>query len=98
MAKEYVIEGNHITSMDSFFAEVERALRLPYPCSNLDALDDALSETFGGIENGSTIRWRHAKGSEHRLGALDFKRIVQAIRGHRADGSQSEDNIQLVLE
>jgi RNAse (barnase) inhibitor barstar len=54
MPPEFVTEGTRITSLETFFDEIERAFAPPSKWGrNLDALDDLLSQEFGGIPAGS---------------------------------------------
>lgn len=69
MAKEYVLDGTKITSLEAFYREVSRVL-IPNADwgHNLDAFNDILRGGFGTPPDGFVIRWTQSATSRANLG------------------------------
>ncbi|MEQ1608181.1 MAG: barstar family protein [Hyphomonadaceae bacterium] len=86
-------------SLETFFDEIERAFAPPSKWGrNLDALDDLLSEEFGGIPARSVVRWRNSKASRRALDGPLFQKRVRFFEAQAEDGVYSGDRIRLELE
>ena len=83
MAKEYVIEGTRVSSLETFYDEISRVL-VPGQVwgRNLDALDDILRGGFGTPSEGFVLRWRDADASRHSLGHAETVRQLQIRLEH----------------
>jgi RNAse (barnase) inhibitor barstar len=69
MAKEYVLNGARITSLEAFHNEISRVVIPGRKWGrNLDALDDILSGGFGTPPDGFTLRWSNSAASMESLG------------------------------
>jgi RNAse (barnase) inhibitor barstar len=69
VAREYVIDGARITSLESFYDEISRLLIPNHKWGrNLDAYDDILSGGFGTPDEGFVLRWRNSAASRSNLG------------------------------
>ena len=99
MAREYVIEGSHISSLETFYEQISDVV-IPGANwgKNLDAFNDVLRGAFGTPENGFVLRWKNADASRKRLGVRTFDTLVEIILDHGQGGDQAEDNVTLILE
>ena len=69
MATEYVIDGSRITSLETFYDEISRAVIPGSPWGrNLDAFNDILRGGFGTPDAGFKLRWSAAAFSKRALG------------------------------
>lgn len=91
MATEYVIDGSRITSLETFYDEISRAV---IPGSlwgrNLDALNDILRGGFGTPDGGFKLRWSAAAFSKRALGYDETVRQLE-IRLERCHPTNRED-------
>ena len=78
MAKEYVLDGAKITSLEAFFEQVSRVL-IPgaYWGRNLDAFNDILRGGFGTPDEGFMIRWINSDASRTHLGHTETARQLE---------------------
>ncbi|GGD91797.1 hypothetical protein GCM10011515_09330 [Tsuneonella deserti] len=78
MAREYILDGTNVTSLESFFDEVSRAL-IPGASwgKNLDAFNDILRGGFGTPEEGFRLRWKHSEFSREKLGYPETVRQLE---------------------
>jgi len=78
MAKEYVLDGTRITSLESFYEEISRVL-IPGAQwgRNLDAFNDILRGGFGTPDEGFTLRWERSAVSRESLGYSETKRQLE---------------------
>jgi ribonuclease inhibitor len=75
--KRYVLDGQAIQSLASFYKEIERVFPLPdYFGRNLDALADVLTTELGGP---CEILWEHAELSKQAM-KRDFPRIRTVLK------------------
>ncbi len=68
---EYLIQGERVTSLESFYALMGEAVNGPdgYFGTSLDAFTDCLAGGFGTPDDGGyTIRWQNSKASQMALG------------------------------
>jgi len=95
--RTYEIDGARFATLAGFYEEVSRVL-VPdtYWGRNLDAFNDILSSGFGTPEEGFTLRWKNHELSRQRL--PEFETLVEIIREHEPGGSESNDNVTLVLD
>jgi ribonuclease inhibitor len=64
--KQYIIDGNHFSEVESFYKEVSQVFSLPdYFGNNLDALYDVLSDMEEPIE----VIWQNSQKSK-----IDFSK------------------------
>lgn len=91
MTKEYILDGSRVTSLETFYNEVDRTLGLPIGSTpNLDWLDDLLSGVVEGIpDDGIALRWTNSGYSRQQLGST-FDRLQDII--------QRNSNVSLLLE
>lgn len=69
MATEYVIDGSRITSLETFYDEISRAVIPGFPWGrNLDAFNDILRGGFGTPEDGFKLSWTAVAFSKRALG------------------------------
>lgn len=69
MGTEYVIDGSRITSLETFYDEISRAVIPGFPWGrNLDAFNDILRGGFGTPEDGFKLRWTAVAFSKRALG------------------------------
>src|SRR3954452_12791660 len=92
---EYVIPGERVTSLESFYDLVGEAVNGPggYFGGNLDAFEDCLRGGFGTPDEGYAIRWQHSEVSKQALGYPETVRQLE-LRLMRCHAS----NIPLVSE
>jgi RNAse (barnase) inhibitor barstar len=64
----YDIDGERFSTLEEFFDETDRVMRLGGWGRNLDAFNDILRGGFGTPEEGFTIRWKNHGMSRERLG------------------------------
>lgn len=78
MAKEYVLDGTKITSLETFYREVSRVL-IPDAdwVRNLDAFNDILRGGFGTPPDGFVLRWTHSATSRANLGYPETVRQLE---------------------
>jgi ribonuclease inhibitor len=75
--KRYVLDGQAIQSLDSFYKEIEKVFPLPdYFGRNLDALADVLTTDLGGP---CEILWENAEVSKQAM-KRDFPRIRTVLK------------------
>jgi ribonuclease inhibitor len=75
--KRYVLDGQAIQSLDSFYKEIEKVFPLPdYFGRNLDALADVLTTDLGGP---CEILWEQAAVSKQAM-KRDFPRIRTVLK------------------
>lgn len=87
MAREFVIDGSRVTSLDSFYDEIGRVLIPGYEWGrNLDAFNDILRGGFGTPDEGFTLRWSHSGISKEVLGYPETVRTLEK-RLERCDPS-----------
>ncbi len=79
MAKEYVLDGTKITSLEDFFDQIGSSLALGEEWGrNLDALDDVLCGGDYGVSNdGFTLKWVHSDVSRVELGYAETVRQLE---------------------
>jgi RNAse (barnase) inhibitor barstar len=82
--QEFIIDGEHFTTMDGFYDEVERVFTLGLDWSigrNLDAFNDVLRGGFGRHEYGDPIiiRWLHFTKSVNDLRPETMKVLEEII-------------------
>lgn len=90
--RQYIIDGNNFSEVESFYKEVSQVFSLPdYFGNNLDALYDVLSDIEGPIE----VIWKNSQKSK-----IDFSKskdrptfFVQV-----ASTLQEVPNLTLILE
>ena len=66
--KTYEIDGERFSTLEEFFAEIDRVMQLGGWGHNLDAFNDVLRGGFGTPEEGFTIRWWNHNISRECLG------------------------------
>lgn len=78
MGREYILEGEKITSLEAFYAHISDVL-IPGASwgRNLDAFDDILRGGFGTPGEGFAIRWVNADASRHHLGHAETTRQLE---------------------
>ena len=78
MAKEYVLDGSKITSLEAFYEQVSRVL-IPGASwgRNLDAFNDILRGGFGTPDEGYVIRWINSDASRAHLGYAETARQLE---------------------
>lgn len=64
----YEIDGQRFSTLEEFYEEVGRVLRLSPWGHNLDAFNDILRGGFGTPEEGFAIRWKNHNISREKLG------------------------------
>ena len=76
---EYVIPGERVTSLESFYTLVGEAVNGPggYFGGNLDAFVDCLRGGFGTPDEGFVIRWQHSEASKKALGYPETVRQLE---------------------
>lgn len=79
MAKEYVIDGSTITSLEAFYDQIgDRLVGDAFWGRNLDALDDVLRGGYYGIpEGGFILRWTGSEFSRANLGYPETVRQLE---------------------
>jgi ribonuclease inhibitor len=88
--KRYVLDGQAIQSLDSFYQEIGKVLPLPdYFGRNLDALVDVLTTDLDGP---CEIIWEHSALSKQAMNR-DFQRIRTGLK-HVA---QEREDIKIVF-
>jgi RNAse (barnase) inhibitor barstar len=80
--KIYEIDGERFSTLEEFYDEVHRVMRLASWGRNLDAFNDILRGGFGTPEEGFTIRWKNHKTSKERLGYGETARQLEMQLGH----------------
>jgi len=63
----YEIDGNRFSTLEEFYGEIDRVMRLSGWGHNLDAFNDVLRGGFGTPDDGFTIRWKNHQVSRQRL-------------------------------
>lgn len=77
-AHQLTIDGTRITSLDSFFAEIDRVLISGTEWGrNLDAFNDILRGGFGTPPKGFTLRWLNSSISQTALGYQETVRQLE---------------------
>jgi RNAse (barnase) inhibitor barstar len=66
--KTYEIDGERFSTLDEFYDEIDRVMKLSPWGHNLDAFNDILRGGFGTPDDGFTIRWKNHGISKKRLG------------------------------
>ena len=75
--RKFVLDGQAIQSLDSFYQEIRKVLPLPdYFGRNLDALADVLTTDLDGPYE---ILWEHAAVSKQAMNR-DFQRIRTVLK------------------
>ncbi len=90
--KEFVLDGRHVTSVDSFYDEVQRVLCPGFIGfgRNLDAFNDVLRGGLGAFDDGAQIRLRIVHLKQMRTCVpKDFLRQILRIIENR-------DNVEFV--
>jgi len=88
--KKYVLDGQAIQSLDSFYKEIGKVLPLPdYFGRNLDALADVVTTDLDGP---CEILWEHAAVSKEAM-----KRDFQRIRTVLKRVTQEREDIKIVF-
>jgi RNAse (barnase) inhibitor barstar len=64
----FEIDGSRCTSLDAFYAELDRVLGLADWGHNLNAFNDILRGGFGTPEGGFVLRWANADAARAGLG------------------------------
>ncbi len=64
----FEIDGARCTSLDAFYAELDRSLHLADWGHNLDAFNDILRGGFGTPAGGFVLRWTNARSARTNLG------------------------------
>ena len=79
MAKEYVLDGADIASLEAFYEWVSSAL-IPGARwgRNLDAFNDILRGGFGTPDDGFVIRWVNSDTSRAHLGYAETARQLES--------------------
>lgn len=78
MATEYVIDGSRITSLETFYDEISRAVIPGSPWGrNLDAFNDILRGGFGTPDDGFKLIWSAAAFSKQALGYNETVRQLE---------------------
>lgn len=62
------IDGERFSTLEEFYCEVDRVMRLSAWGHNLDAFNDILRGGFGTPEEGFTIRWKNHEVSKETGG------------------------------
>lgn len=88
MMKEFIIEGTRITTVKSFFEEIERELlvdRSGIDSWSLDVLDDVLLGGYGlyDLKDGVRLVWRNYERSKRRLNAIFLNDLVEILTSHK---------------
>jgi RNAse (barnase) inhibitor barstar len=83
MAKEYVLDGRKITSLEAFYDQVSSVL-IPGADwgRNLDAFNDILRGGFGTPPEGFVLRWTHSATSRANLGYAETVRQLEERLRH----------------
>ena len=55
----YEIDGERFSTLEEFYSEIDRVMRLSAWGHNLDAFNDVLRGGFGTPQEGFTIRWKN---------------------------------------
>jgi len=78
MAKEYILDGAKVTSLESFYEQVSISL-IPGTDwgRNLDSFNDILRGGFGTPERGFILRWTHSDVSREHLGYPETVRQLE---------------------
>lgn len=78
MAREYVLDGSKISSLEAFYDQIGHKLAPGADWGrNLDALDDFLGGGFGGPEGDFNLRWANSEISRANLGYPETVRQLQ---------------------
>ena len=78
MAKEYVLEGEKVTSLEAFYQQIsDRLIPGADWGRNLDAFNDILRGGFGTPEEGFVLRWTQSDTSRENLGYAETVRQLQ---------------------
>ena len=89
--KKYVLDGQAIQSLDSFYEIIGKVLPLPdYFGRNLDALADVLSTDLDGP---CEILWEHAAVFQKQAMNRDFQRIRTVMK----HVSQEREDIKIIF-
>jgi RNAse (barnase) inhibitor barstar len=76
--KEYVLDGEEMTSLEAFAEQFSRVLRLETNWrGSLDAFNDILRGGFGTPEEGFVIRWINSDTSRTHLGYAETTRQLE---------------------
>ena len=94
MAIEYTIDGSRITSLETFYDEISRALVPGYHWGrNLNAFNDILRCGFGTPDEGFTLRWAHSNASREALAYPETVKQLELTLRHC-----HPDNVESVLQ
>lgn len=66
--RTYELEGARCTSLEAFFAELDRCLGLAFWSHELDALGEVVRGALGAEEGGCVLVWRDAREARASLG------------------------------
>lgn len=79
---EYTLDGRKITTLETFYAEIGRALAGGQPWGeNLDALNDVLRGGCGLVPEAFCLIWYHADHSQAALGYSEtVRQLTQQLR------------------
>lgn len=75
--KVYEIDGAAFSTLEEFFAEIDRNLLKTGWGHNLDAFNDILRGGFGTPEEGFVLRWKNSHLSRQRLGYSETMRQLE---------------------
>lgn len=75
------LQGSRITSLDTFYDEVERSLLAPgvFWGRNLDAFNDILRGGFGTPEAGFVLRWKDSDLCRETLGYRETEKWLKEV-------------------
>ena len=89
LKKIYVIPGEEITSLESFYKVMGKVVNDPggYFGGNLDGIEDCLYGGFGTPDEGCIFHWQHSDVSRHSLGYEETARWLHGRikNGHPAN-------------
>jgi RNAse (barnase) inhibitor barstar len=75
--KIYEIDGERFSTLEEFYDEIDRVMRLAPWGHNLDAFNDILRGGFGTPDEGFTIKWKNHNTSKDRLGYSETVRQLK---------------------
>ena len=93
----YEIDGQQFSTLEEFYEEIGRVLRLSPWGNNLDAFNDILRGGFGTPEEGFTIRWKSHAISREKLGYPETVRQL-SLRLARCHPSSRDSVLQYLAD
>jgi RNAse (barnase) inhibitor barstar len=106
--KIYEIDGERFSTLEEFYGEIDRVMRIAPWGHNLNAFNDILRGGFGTPGEGFTIRWKNHKVSQERLAhpvdaelgeaQTAFDCLLEIIRTHGTGGREEADGVKLILD